>query len=58
MNAAPYRRGVLNALTAQGESDELSEHENTVVSMGEKYGIGPYDCACQIVANRQDMRSE
>jgi hypothetical protein len=49
-----YMVAVQAALSAQGESSLLDQADYSVVLAGARYGIGPYDCAAQIIANRQD----
>jgi hypothetical protein len=51
-----YMVGVQAALTAQGQESKMDQADYAVVLAGERYGIGPYDCAAQIIANRQDAR--
>jgi hypothetical protein len=51
-----YALAVQAALTAQGESSTLDHADSAVVEAGKRYGIGPYDCAAQILANRSDAR--
>jgi hypothetical protein len=49
-----YLVAVQAALTAQGQDSRMNQADYSVVLAGERYGIGPYDCAAQIMANRAD----
>jgi hypothetical protein len=51
-----YMVAVQAALSAQGESSLLDHADSAVVEAGKRYGVGPYDCAAQIMANRSDAR--
>lgn len=49
-----YLRAVQAAMVAQGHTGNMNQAEYDVVLAGRRYGIGPYDCAAQIIANRSD----
>lgn len=51
-----YMVAVQAALTAQGQESKMDQADYSVVLAGVRYGVGPYDCAAQIMANRFDAR--
>jgi hypothetical protein len=53
-----YMRAVQAALETQGRGGRLGQHDYAVVVAGARYGVGVYDCAAQIIANRDDRSAE
>lgn len=49
-----YLDNVRAHLTAQGYAPKLSFYEVDLCGYGSRTGVGSYDCAAQIIANRQD----
>jgi hypothetical protein len=52
LKAAPYRSQVMYALHLEGVSFALSAHDEALVERGVHYGVGPCDCAYQIIDDR------
>lgn len=52
MNA--YIALVRRALLARVGFETITEDDMVTVALGFRYGVGPIDCACQIIADRAD----
>lgn len=54
MGHTEYTDRVVARLIQEGAETRLSDYDREVINFGWGYGIGPGDCACQIIANRAD----
>jgi hypothetical protein len=54
---AEFQAAVTEALESMPADSELNADDMATVSAAIKYGVGPYDTACQIIANREDQAS-
>lgn len=49
---------VKQSLVQNNADGVISEVEMATIVAAVRYGIGPYDTACQIIANRQDASGQ
>ncbi len=54
MNIETYRLAVAAYLRDMALSDNFGLGECELLRAGLEYGVGPYDCACQICDDRAD----
>ncbi len=54
MNIETYFHRVSVELVRQGHLASLAYRWELLVQAGMAYGVGPGDCACQIIANEAD----
>jgi hypothetical protein len=54
---AEFQTAVTEALESMSADSELNAHDVATISAAIEFGVGPYDTACQIIANREDQAS-
>jgi|HubBroStandDraft_3_1064219.scaffolds.fasta_scaffold232935_1 hypothetical protein len=56
-NAITYRQAVLLRLAEHGYDRLLIPGDDEVIAAGERYDVGPNDCALQIIDNHQSEQA-
>ncbi len=53
LDASTYRQRVLLQLAIERQSLVLGLHDEKLLILGRSYGVGPGDCAAQIISDRE-----